>query len=291
MSVPSTSGIALLLRFALIEVVVVLLGIVFVRREVYLGGHFGEMVLHWQEYAVLALSFVDGLVRGQARALSTSPFRKRSLQFFLPFSLFLFVSCASLCDKLKVGCIREEWFRDIGLFIMGGGIILLILTQRTSPQALLKAASTQESAAITASESTVSALPESKPGTVSEAVSTATEEETPALGLDKSLETEPSSVPPTPTVVSSDEAKQTFCSADLKGPWRYLRYPSRTAILLELIGLSMALAAWMPIFTLPGLIILFKWEIADLESFRIHEFGDDYLKYKESSWYLVPYVY
>ncbi|MBX9572783.1 MAG: hypothetical protein K2X77_28055, partial [Candidatus Obscuribacterales bacterium] len=87
------------------------------------------------------------------------------------------------------------------------------------------------------------------------------------------------------------EAKPVFSASDLSGPWKYLRYPTRTSILVELIGLSMALAAWLPIFTLPGLIILFKWELADLEAFRISQFGDEYVKYKSRSWYLVPYVY
>ncbi|MBX9570395.1 MAG: hypothetical protein K2X77_15970, partial [Candidatus Obscuribacterales bacterium] len=159
MNAPSKSGFAGLLRFALIEVLVVLIGIVFVRREVYLGGHFGEMVLHWQEYAILGLSFIDGMVRGQTRALYSSPFRKKVLRYFLPFALFLYVACASLCDKLNVGCLREEWFRDLGLFIMGGGVILLIVAQRSRPRALLTSQFGVASETLAISEANPLALP------------------------------------------------------------------------------------------------------------------------------------
>jgi len=336
MNAPSKSGIAGLFRFALIEVLVVLIGMVFVRREVYMGGHFGEMVLHWQEYALLGLSFIDGLVRGQTRALYSSPFRKKVLRYFLPFALFLYVACSSLCDKLNVGCIREEWFRDLGLFIMGGGVILLIVTQRTRPTALLTAkfvevppgiqsavdfssegetsgeaelndsqtpekddqgeriVDVEEDVASTNPIVEVDPLAEAKDedplkagdeqASAAQADLGSGDEVTPEAGSD-------------PTVLNDLEAVEstpeghTFKSNHVQGPWRYLRYPTRTAILLELIGLSMALAAWMPIFTLPGLIVLFKWELADLEAFRISQFGDEYVKYKNKTWFLVPYLY
>lgn len=334
MNAPSKFGIAGLFRFAIIEVLVVLIGMVFVRREVYMGGHFGEMVLHWQEYALLALSFIDGLVRGQTRALYSSPFRKKVLRYFLPFALFLYVACSSLCDKLNVGCIREEWFRDLGLGIMGGGLILLIIAQRTRPNALLTARFVQDQTSINppgdgaittgpvtrnlnASQLSEEGAAEGKAVTAAE---NKVEDADPVVEKDSDPKTEaeselkpgePESSPKTgPTAnqdakpSSSDPSGQTdlrleaqvppehaFLSDHVRGPWRYLRYPTRTAILLELIGISMSLAAWMPIFTLPGLIILFKWELADLEAFRISQFGDEYVKYKNRTWYLVPYVY
>ncbi len=334
MNAPSKSGFAGLLRFALIEVLVVLIGMVFVRREVYMGGHFGEMVLHWQEYALLGLSFIDGLVRGQTRALYSSPFRKRILRYFLPFALFLYVACSSLCDKLNVGCIREEWFRDLGLCIMGGGVTLLIMTQRTRPNALLTAKFVEEprctdSAIDSASEDEAGSnvqiqltCPQSldtddkdEPATkahddvvegnsvVEKDPGPETDEERhPSLsGLERQAQAGPGDelAPAKSSDQEADELEpkevaakeEIFVSDDVQGPWRHLRYPTRSAILLELIGLSMALAAWMPIFTLPGLIILFKWELADLEAFRISQFGDEYVKYKNKTWFLVPYLY
>lgn len=350
MNAPSKTGIAGLIRFALIEVLVVLIGMVFVRREVYMGGHFGEMVLHWQEYALLGLSFIDGLVRGQTRALYSSPFRKKVLRYFLPFALFLFVACSSLCDKLNVGCVREEWFRDLGLCIMGGGVILLIITQRTRPAALLTAnfvqklpgtnsweecklaeaaqaeAHLDQSTQTTESGSIESDLfasldpigkidpevhdPEVQAQQVYDECGQAFSKEESVLSNEKNTELDrpeaqrkqsirknvPDSTDddlPKRNSHAGDEGDngQVFDSDAIQGPWRYLRYPSRTAIFLELVGISMALSAWMPIFTLPGLIILFKWELADLEAFRISQFGAEYVRYKERTWLLVPFLY
>ena len=306
------SGIAEILRFALIEVVVVLIGIEFVRREVYLGGHFGEMVLHWQEYAVLALAFVDGLVRGQTRALYSSPFRKRILRYFLPFALFLYVACSSLCDKLNVACIRAEWFRDIGLCIMGGGIVFLIIAQRTRPKAFqLSGVARSKPENLAEPESSNASLEQENDPTkleseaakpeleaeksereagkpASEAPKSESETAKPGMALPDNSE-EPAR--PADLLNPAEPDPEPLNASEIRGPWRYLRYPTRTAILLELVGLSMALAAWMPVFTLPGLIILFKWELSDLEAFRISQLGDEYVKYKNSSWYLVPFVY
>jgi protein-S-isoprenylcysteine O-methyltransferase Ste14 len=53
----------------------------------------------------------------------------------------------------------------------------------------------------------------------------------------------------------------------------------------------MTLSAWLPLLTLPGLVVMFKWELSDVEEFRISQFGQKYLRYKEKSWLLIPYLY
>lgn len=327
------------LRRGLFELFVVLLGLVFVRKEVYLAGNLQAMILHWQEYALLGLMFIDGTMRGfgelHGQGNYMSPFRKKLLRYLFPFTLFLFVSCSSLCDKLNAACIHAEWWRDLGLVVLAAGVALCVWSQRTIPAELeaaivpaviddgeaavgesttsdtTSATSTgsagdspapksEESDPASAAESAPNLVPE-PPDTLEEASNTPEIKagEPPVSSSGDPAEAEPpagsgQNVLPVVHEVPIDEEKGAESESgeiSTTGPWNYLRYPGRTSVLLELIGLSMTLSAWMPLLTLPGLFVLFKWELADLEAFRISQFGRKYLNYKQRSWQLIPYIY
>lgn len=221
---------SLALRTGLLELLIVLAGLIFVRREVYMQWQFSSLVFHWQDYALLGICFFDGIVHGafdlQGPAKEISPFRTKESYIGLPFILFLYVSCAALCVKLNVATLNYEWLHVVGLAIMLLAIGIGLWARRTVPACLLN--------------------PE---------------------GDNKEL------------------------PAELTLPWRQLRYPERFALLFMLFGMSFVLSSWMPILALPGVFIALKWELADIEAFRIREIGDPYLAYRKESWSLLPFIY
>jgi protein-S-isoprenylcysteine O-methyltransferase Ste14 len=233
------------LRFGLLELLIVLVGILYVRKELYMSHQFKFMLLSWQQYVLLLLMFADGVLRAEPetadKANCASPFRTRFLAYFWPVTVFLFVACASLCDRINVACIRDEWWRDSGLALVGAAVLLLGWQQRTCPAEFRSgpaAAPPPESAAVPPPES--------------------------------------AAAPP---------------GLNVEGPWKWLRYPDRSSILLELAGITMVLCSWLPLWTLPGLAIVFKWELEDLERLRISQFGEKYMTYKKKTWFLIPFIW
>lgn len=373
------SSTALALRFGIVELTIAIIGLVFVRRQVYLSGQFAEMLLHWQEYALLVFLFIDGLIRGA----HTYPFihelsdkrRNRFMQFFLPFVFFLFVACSSLCDKLNTACIRAEWWRDAGLVILAAGIYLSWRAQETKPAELRKimqeiAVEKQETnlksesvAETNAQEATVNSVEEKgdafsegvdvsvgttgsvttstenledehqiirstepteekseshrgesnvlaanfAPGAEKEAagstnladVPTIEEAMIPAEPVEDDLTKQEDfvsaeQVPEVPTIdetVAAPANAVATASLETIGIWNSIRYPERFAILIELIGISLTLSAWMPLLSIPGLIILFKWELTEIEALRTNGLAKAYQQYQERTWLLIPYVY
>lgn len=256
---PGKSNLAGCLRFALIEVLVVLIGLVFVKKEVYLAGKIGSMILSWQEYALLILVFADGILRasgGASDIFCDAEFqlskRKKCIRIFsLAFILFLFVSCASLCEKLNFFCVRAEWFRVLGVLCFAGGLWLLFWSKRSLPD------ENAEDRAVLADSSENAAVCNV-------------------------------SAPESPENNASGLVDNAACR---RGPWRLVRYPARSAAFLELAGISLSLSSCLPILALPGLFVWLKWELADLEELRKNKFGSGYETYKKSSWHLIPYIY
>jgi len=77
-----------------------------------------------------------------------------------------------------------------------------------------------------------------------------------------------------------------------QGPYRHLRHPSYTGLLMELVGLSLALSniygVWAVCLVLiPALIYRIEIEEKVLEQ----AFGDEYLFYKEKTKRLIPFLY
>ena len=75
----------------------------------------------------------------------------------------------------------------------------------------------------------------------------------------------------------------------IKGPYKYVRHPSYSGLLMELLGASLALFNWISFilifcFMLPPLIYRIKTEEKEL----IKQFGQDYIDYKKKTKMLVP---
>jgi len=287
----------LALRIGLLELAIVLVGLIFVRKEIYLHGQFNAMFLQWQEYAILFLIFLDGACRGFAERLTNgkflSPFRNRALRFLLPLTLFLFVACASLCDQVNWAAMHQQWWRDAGVLILASGVFLSIRELKTRPKGLEIAAS--DSAVFLLPKSFVSEDPDQDSVTASNNAH-GSAGVPPAFAVPSSKKTDPSNNDApgnNDAAIAAVATANPASNADIvpEGPWKSVRYPDRSAILIELVGISMALAAWLPLLTLPGLIVAFKWEIADLEAFRIRKLGQKYINYAEETWFLIPYIY
>lgn|SRR3989344_6403796 len=77
----------------------------------------------------------------------------------------------------------------------------------------------------------------------------------------------------------------------IKGPYKYVRHPSYSGLLVELLGASLAVSNWISFvlvfcFVLPPLIYRIKIEEKEL----IKKFGQDYIAYKERTKMLIPWV-
>lgn len=76
------------------------------------------------------------------------------------------------------------------------------------------------------------------------------------------------------------------------GIYRYIRHPSYTGTLLEAIGMLLVARSLygLILFGLSA-FVLFYMRIQREEQMMLDHFGDDYLRYKEQSWRLIPWVF
>jgi hypothetical protein len=375
MQAASKAARTLALRIGLLELAIVLIALIFVRKEIYLHGQFNALFLQWQEYAVLIMIFIDGACRGFAECATNgqylSPFRKPAVRVLLTLTLFLFLACATMCDKANMAAIHQQWWRDAGVFVFALGVFVSIVELRNRPKGLEIASSdsaifalhnsfidgdvnespsydgerrsgaagntitTADNNTVTFGANAVSRADDSvvragklatdvtdlvaSPGVVTGSVA---DETSPAVStnsevgdnLDLKISSESKPCNSGDGVARGDmvtgsaqrersDSQNDRVEADIKikpasgediipmGPWKTVRYPDRSAMLLELVGISMALSAWLPLLTLPGLIVALKWEISDLEAFRIRKLGEKYINYKKHTWFLIPYIY
>jgi len=73
------------------------------------------------------------------------------------------------------------------------------------------------------------------------------------------------------------------------GPYRLVRHPIYSGILLAGLGTAVALSwRWLPAFALAGLYFVYAATVE--ERFLAEQFPDDYPRYKRSSKMLVPFV-
>ena len=75
----------------------------------------------------------------------------------------------------------------------------------------------------------------------------------------------------------------------IKGPYKYVRHPSYSGLLMELLGASLAVFNWLSFiltfcFMLPPLIYRIKAEEKEL----IKQFGQSYIDYKKKTKMLIP---
>lgn len=236
-------------RVGTLQAILVIGGMIFIRRDVYMQGNVASVFQHWQEAWVVGAMFVDGVMRG-AYGLGpyVSPFRKRVLRLGLPIALFFYAASATLCTKLNVGALDYEWARNIGVGILGISLVLSLFSSLSLPLF------------VRGDESCTVVTPVDSDDADSSAIA--------------------------PTL--PDFSVEKF---EVRGIWRFLRYPDRFSIMVMLAGLTLALGTWVPLLGLPGLFVAFKWETSDLESFRISQFGDAYLDYRKTSCALLPFIY
>ena len=74
-----------------------------------------------------------------------------------------------------------------------------------------------------------------------------------------------------------------------RGPYRYVRHPIYTGLLLALFGTALETGAWRGIigFVLITAAVIYKYKTE--ERFLARKFGDDYVRYKAETPALVPF--
>lgn len=90
------------------------------------------------------------------------------------------------------------------------------------------------------------------------------------------------------TVEVATQAGQTVIE---DGPYRYIRHPAYTGLLLSLIGIALALGNWVGVI---GMLVLagiaLGYRIAVEEAALLAALGEPYAQYMQRTWRLVPGV-
>ncbi len=76
------------------------------------------------------------------------------------------------------------------------------------------------------------------------------------------------------------------------GPYRFIRHPAYSGMLLTMIGIGLALQSWggvLVILVMSG--IAFGYRIHVEEKFLVSELGDDYVRYMKRTKRLIPFVF
>lgn len=296
-------------RFAIFELALFMLGMLFVRREIWQLHATTFTINFWQEGLLIPLSALDGAITGgfssRARNVQNTPAYKGLLLWATPLFFFLYVGCSALCERLIVGVFPtavHEPVRTIGLGIVLAGMFVRLWSQFSAPSQLQPSRSEaatrphdgepKPSAEPTRTESTTPTEPTPAPD------STPLTGEAPTRGPDDEPKSTVESTPTTPTTptetappISSPPDNIDSAQIFPLGPHKILRHPDASGQLLSLCGLPLVFNAWLPLMALPGIIILLKWHISDQEAFRISQLGDPYLEYRKKTWNLIPYVY
>jgi protein-S-isoprenylcysteine O-methyltransferase Ste14 len=75
------------------------------------------------------------------------------------------------------------------------------------------------------------------------------------------------------------------------GPYKLVRHPSYTGILLTIIGIGLALQSWAAvIIIILGFIFGFSYRIHVEEKLLVSKLGDEYIKYMKETKRLIPYI-
>lgn len=76
------------------------------------------------------------------------------------------------------------------------------------------------------------------------------------------------------------------------GPYRILRHPSYTGVLLELLGFTLCMGNWLTmIVMLAPVLVVFGWRIHVEEAALGDAFADQWRDYVRRTWRLLPLVY
>ncbi|EQD65405.1 Isoprenylcysteine carboxyl methyltransferase [mine drainage metagenome] len=75
------------------------------------------------------------------------------------------------------------------------------------------------------------------------------------------------------------------------GPYRHVRHPIYTGILLAFVGSALALAEWRGVLAVLLAAVALIIKLRREERWMLERFGSDYAEYRKASWALLPGVY
>lgn len=134
----------LVVRSGFMEAVWVLLGMLFVRREIFRGHAESFHFLTVQEPILLALALVDGMVGQVLDRLEPAPERsvkeRNRITLSVAGTVILYVACAALAQKLSVGTFGnlDELARWLGILLVAAGVLLRFWACLSLPRLLLR---------------------------------------------------------------------------------------------------------------------------------------------------------
>jgi protein-S-isoprenylcysteine O-methyltransferase Ste14 len=286
------------LRIAAFEMLLMMAGVLFVRREIWQMHVFDLSMQHWQEGILLPLAAIDGGITGayasRSRNVEHFPAYRNLLRWGRPLFFVLYVASAALSERLNMGVFSTapEFWRCLGVTLVTAGLAFRLWSQMSSPGALAMAANEPaarpptevEAKKIDGEPQTEDKPAEAPKDAVSALVEKISIAGTPGASCPaKGAVGENGDLP----LVTQNEQLELFPL----GPHKLLRYPDASGRLIALCGIPLCFNAWLPLLAVPGILTLLKWHISDQEAFRISQLGEPYLEYKKKTWNLIPYIY
>jgi protein-S-isoprenylcysteine O-methyltransferase Ste14 len=75
------------------------------------------------------------------------------------------------------------------------------------------------------------------------------------------------------------------------GPYKVIRHPRYSGIIVFFAGISLVFLSWLSLVLVLLLIIVLLWRIKDEEKLMQQEFKEDWDDYKKSTFALIPFIY
>ncbi|HUO50096.1 MAG TPA: isoprenylcysteine carboxylmethyltransferase family protein [Candidatus Paceibacterota bacterium] len=73
------------------------------------------------------------------------------------------------------------------------------------------------------------------------------------------------------------------------GPYKLIRHPIYTGILLAAFGSAIVTPTWLIVFVI--ILVMFVWRVHVEERLMLQQFPTQYPEYKKRTWALIPYVW
>lgn len=129
-----------IVRFGVVELSLLLLGMLFIRREIWQLHAQSFDVTSWQEGLLIPLAALDGALTGMVIAESPSeqhsPAYKGTLRWGTPVFFFLYVGCCALCERINFGAFPITVgviARTVGIGLVVCGMLVRLWAQRSEP--------------------------------------------------------------------------------------------------------------------------------------------------------------
>lgn len=254
------------LRLGILNGLLVIGASFFVHREIWRHLDLWPLLFdNWAENCLFACSIIYGWMTGAFSAGQLDSRMKTAYKWAMdwgvPAFLFFYVAAAALCERLNFAVWDHFLLRGTGVALVLIGLGVRVWAHATVPP-LLRAGATKSGA-------DPAAVTGQQPAITEQA---SRNDELPEQTADASI------------VPTADEIKPT-------GPYKWVRHPDRAGRILFLIGVPLCFGAWMPLFALPGALVLLNWHLGDLEAYCVSQLGDSYLRYKEHTKRLLPRLF